>query len=122
MSKIIKRHNKKVTSKPHDQTPKCNCGEKAECQIERTCQVIDLVYKWDVTRSLPKKCRLADTEWKSRFYNYKLLFKHKRYSNNASYMRHLKSVSSQTPNLKWSILRCIPLFSNIFCSNMKNWK
>ena len=122
MSKIIKRHNKKVLSKTHDQTPKCNCREKAECQIEGNCQVIDVVYKCNVTRPLPKKRRLADTEWKSRFYNHKLLFKHKIYSNNASYMRHLKSVSSETPNLNWSIWRCIPLFSNTFCSYMKNWK
>ena len=55
-------------------------------------------------------------EWKSRFYNHKLSFKHKRYSNKttlASYMWHLKSVSSETPNLKWFVLRCVPRYSNI---------
>ena len=46
---------------------------------------------------------LAEGEWKSRFYNHKLSFKHKRYSNKttlSSYMWHLKSVSSETPNLR----------------------
>ena len=55
-------------------------------------------------------------EWKSRFYNHKLSFKHKRYSNKttlSSYMWYLESVSSETPNLKWSILRCVPPYSNI---------
>ena len=28
-------------------------------------------------------------------------------------MWHLKSVSSETPNLKWSVLRCVPPYSNI---------
>ena len=58
----------------------------------------------------------AEGEWKSHFYNHKLSFKHKRYSNKAtlsSYIRHLKSVSSETPNSKWSVLRCVPPYSNI---------
>ena len=59
---------------------------------------------------------LAEGEWKSRFYNHKLSFKHKRYSNKATFpscMLHLKSVSSEKPNLKWSVLRCVPPYSNI---------
>ena len=118
MSKIIKGHNKKVTSKPHDQRPNCNCRKKAECPMEGNCQVNNVIYKCDVTRPLPKKVYLglAEGEWKSRFYNHKLSFKHKRYSNKttlSSYMWHLKSVSSETPNLKWSVLRCVPPYSNI---------
>ena len=31
----------------------------------------------------------------------------------SSYMWHLKSVLSETPNLKWSIFRCVPPYSNI---------
>ena len=59
---------------------------------------------------------LAEGEWKSRFYNHKLSFKHKRYSNKATFpscMLHLKSVSSEKPNLKWSVLRCAPPYLNI---------
>ena len=60
--------------------------------------------------------RLAEEKWKSRFYNHKLSFKDKRYSNKTtllSYMCHLKSISSKTTNFKWSILRCVPPYSNI---------
>ena len=82
------------------------------------CQVNNVIYKCDATRPLPKKMYLGlpGGEWKSRFYNHKLSFKHKRYSNKttlSSYMWHLKIVSSETPNLKWSILRCVPPDSNI---------
>ena len=86
--------------------------------MEGNCQVNDVVYKCDVTKSLSKKVYLglAGEEWKSRSYNHKLQFKHKRYSNKTtlpSYMWLLKSVSSETPNLKWPVLRCIPPYSNI---------
>ena len=86
--------------------------------MEGNCQVNNVVYKCDVTRPLPKKVYLglAEGEWKSRFYNHKLSFKHKRYSNKtilSSSMWHSKSVSGETPNLRWSILRCVPPYSKI---------
>ena len=101
MSKIIKGRNKKVTSKPRDQKPKCNCRKQEECQWKGTVKLNDVVYKCDVTRPLLKKVYLGLTEgeWKSRFYDHKLSFKHKRYSNKttlSSYMCHLKIVSSET--------------------------
>ena len=57
--------------------------KKAECSTEGNCQVNNVVYKYDVTRPLPKKVYLglAEGEWKSCFYNHKLLLKHKEYSN-----------------------------------------
>ena len=118
MSKIIKGHNKKVTSKPHDQRPKFSCRKKSECPMEGNCQVNNVVYKCDETKPLPKKVNLglAEGEWKSRFYNHKLSFKPHRYSNKttlSSYMWHLKSVSSKIPNLKWCVLRCATPYSNI---------
>ena len=86
--------------------------------MERNCLVNDLVYKCDVTRRLSKKVylELARGERKNRFYKHKLSFKHKRHSNKAtlsSYVWCLKSVSSETPNLKWSDLRCVSPYSNI---------
>ena len=68
--------------------------KKVECPMEGKCQVNNVVYKYEVTRPLPKKVYLglSEGEWKSRFYNHKLSFKHKRYFNNttlSSYMWHL---------------------------------
>ena len=64
--------------------------------MEGNCQVNNVLCKGDVARPLPRKVYLglAEGEWKSRFYNHELSFKHKRYSNKAtlsSYMWHLKS-------------------------------
>ena len=66
MLKIIKVHNEKVTVKPRDQRPKCNCRKKAEYPMEGNCLVYDVVYKCDVTRPQPKNVylRLAEAEWK----------------------------------------------------------
>ena len=64
-------------------------------------------------KSVSRTCR---GRMKCCFYNHKISFKHKRHSNKtalSSYMWHLNSVSSETLNLKWSVLRCIPVYSNI---------
>ena len=92
--------------------------KNAECPMKGNCQVNDVVYKCDVTRPLPKKVYvgLAEGEWKSCVYNHKLSFKHKRYSTIttlSNYMWHLKSVSSETPNWKWSVLGFVPPYLNI---------
>ena len=84
--------------------------KKQDVQWKGNCEVNGVVYKCDVTRPLPKKVYfgLAEGEWKSRFYNQKLPFEHKRYSNKtalSSYMWHLRSVSSEILNLQWSVLR-----------------
>ena len=52
------RGHKKVTSKPRDQRPKCNCRKKAECPEEGKCPVDDVVYKCDVTRPFLKEVYL----------------------------------------------------------------
>ena len=105
MLKIIKEHDKQFIS-------------VAVCPMEEKCKVNNVVYKCDVTRPLPKKLYLGLTkgEWRSCLYNQNLSFKHKRYSHEttfSSYIWHLESVSSETPNLKWSVLRCVPPYSNI---------
>ena len=86
--------------------------------MEGNCQVNNVFYKCDVARPLPKKLYVghAEGESKSRFHNHKLSFKHKRYSNKttpSSYAWHLKRVSSETTNLKWSCFRSVPPYSNI---------
>ena len=55
MPKIIKEKNKKVTSKPRDQRPKCNCRQNTEYPMKGNCLVKDVVYKYGVTSPLPKK-------------------------------------------------------------------
>ena len=71
--------------------------------------VNDVVYKCDQRRSQESDNGKAVPITK-------LSFQHKRYSNKTtrpSYMWHLESVSNKTGNFKWSILICIPTYSNI---------
>ena len=62
ISKIIKGHNKKVKSKPRDQNQNAIAEKKRECPMERICQVNSVVYKFEVTRPLPKKVYLGLAE------------------------------------------------------------
>ena len=62
MSKMIKGHNKKVTSEPHDHRTKCNCRKEAEILMEVNCEINNLVYKCDITRPLSKKVYLGLAE------------------------------------------------------------
>ena len=100
---------------PHVQRPKCNGRKNSECPIDGNCQVSNVVYKCDVTRSLTKKVYLgpAEGDWRTLFYNHKLSFKYKGYSNKttlSSYIRHLKSINKW--NLKLPVLRSVPPYSN----------
>ena len=103
MSKIMKGHNRKVTSRPHDKRPNAIAEKQQNVQWKGNREVNNVVYKRDVTRTLSKKVYLglAEREWKSRFSNHKLSFEHKRYSNNtthSNYTWHLKNASHETPN------------------------
>ena len=110
---ICQKSSRDIIKKSHQYHVTKDQNAIAEKKSEGNCQVNNVVYKCDVTRPLSKKVylRLAEVEWKSRFYNHKLSFKHKRCSNKAklsSYMWHL------TLNLNWSVLRCIPPHWNIW--------
>ena len=81
-------------------------------QLNKKCRmsnVNDVVYKCDQRRT-------QESENGKAVPITKLSFKHKRYSNmetRPSYMWHFESVSNETTKFKWSILICIPTYSNI---------
>ena len=101
-------------------TVKCstNCNKKERCVISSS-NVLQLNSAW---------CRKTEQSQGS-IYNHKVSFIHERYSNKttlSSSMWHLKSVSSETPHLKWSVFRCVHHTQiskrNASCAYMKNWK
>ena len=56
MAKIIKNHNKKVTSKVAPMSPKCNCREKEKCPFNGNCQATSVIYQAKVkTATNPEK-------------------------------------------------------------------
>ena len=118
ISRIIKAHNKRVSSKSHEQTSSCNCRNKNECPMDGKCQITNAIYKCNVVSpSHPEKVYigLAEGEWKKRYYNHTKSFKHKRYSHEttlSSYVWYIKETSKETPTLKWSVLKCVRPYSN----------
>ena len=79
MSKIIKGQNKNVTWKPSNETRKYSCRKRQNVQWKGTVKLMMQFTMSDIIRSLAEKVylRLAQREWKSRFYKYKLLFETK---------------------------------------------
>ena len=56
MAKIIKKHNKIVTSKVAPTSLKCNCHEKNTCPLNGNCQATSLIYQAKIkTATNPEK-------------------------------------------------------------------
>ena len=98
-----------ITSKPRHQRPKRYCRKKAEYPLEGNCQVNNVVYKCDVTRPLPKKCILDLQRENGRAVSITIIY----HLNTRDIPIRQRFQVTQTPNLKWSVLRCVPPYSNI---------
>ena len=61
--KICQKLSSDIIKKSHPnyviKYQKAIAGEKVKCPMEGNCQVNNVVHKWDVTRSLPKKVYLG---------------------------------------------------------------
>ena len=80
--------------------------------MDGKCKTIDAVYNCRVTSPELRKIYfwLAVGEWKKRCYNHKRSFNHKRYlyeKTLSNCMWYLKETLNVTPNLKWSLVRCV---------------
>ena len=88
MAKIIKNHNKKVTSKDTPMSPKCNCREKETCPHNGNCQATSVIYQAKVkTATNPEKktyIGLTQGTRKQRSYIHKLSFNNRKYINSTT--------------------------------------
>ena len=116
MSKINKGNNKKVPSKPLDQTPKCNWRKIAEYPIEGSCQVNGVIYKCDVTRPLSKKC-IFDLLRKNARTASITTSSHSN-TRDTPIGQHFQITVALEKGLKWPVLRCMPPYSNISKKNV----
>ena len=116
---IINSHNKKLINNENKVVKNCNCSKKEECPLEGKCRTEDVIYKCIATTTgHPQKAYLgtAEGEFKLRFYNHKKSFKDRHYTNETSlskYMWEMKDKYNVVPNLKWSIVKTVPGYSNI---------
>ena len=114
MAQIIKKHNKSITQTKGNTNNTCNCRNKAECPLDGNCLAASLVYKGDVD----DKAYIGATEgpFKPRCSVHKTSFNIRRYANTTSLAQHIwskKDSTNVTPNVKWSIIKHAPAYSNI---------
>ena len=119
MSKIYKGHNSKITSTLCNQLALCNCRVKEKCPMNGKCWTMDAVYDCRVTSPEPRKIyfELAEWKWKTRYYNHKRSFNHKRYSNErTSYVWHLKGTLDEmvSSEMRHTLLKHLKKVSFLF--------
>ena len=119
IGRIIKAHNKKLSTPPVPESLPCNCRRKAECPLNGDCRKTSVVYKCEVfSPDLPKKVYIGLTEkdFKTRYNSHTQSFRNKKYANSTTLSAHIwdtKENHHVTPTLKWSIIKRAPAYSNI---------
>ena len=114
---IISGHNKRLlnTNDNTSNTPPCNCrGGIRNCPLEGKCQINSVVYKAEVSHEDKKATYIgAATNFKERYRNHILSFKHQKYQGNtnlSSYVWGLKA-ENKAFNIKWSIAGNAPSYT-----------
>ena len=114
---IISGHNKRLlnTNDNTSNTPPCNCrGGTRTCPLEGKCQINSVVYKAEVSHKDKKATYIgAATNFKERYRNHILSFKHQKYQDNtnlSSYVWGLKA-ENKAFNIKWSIAGNAPSYT-----------
>ena len=119
MSRIIKSHNKKITTKNTTQKLDCNCNQKQNCPLDGKCREKNVIYK--CVASVPNKpdkvyIGLTEGEFKKRHSVHKTSFNHKKHAKStalSTYFWDIREKEKIDPILTWSILKSVPGYSNI---------
>ena len=120
VASIIKSHNKKLINTSIKNTLSCNWRKKHECSLDGKCRAENIVYKCvaSVDR-YPNKVYLgtAEVDFKQRFYNHRMSFNNEGHSTDTTlskYVWEIKKKLKIMPSLKWSIIKSVPAYLNIF--------
>ena len=119
MGRIIKSHNKKITTTNTSEKLDCNCRQKQNCPLNGKCREKNVIYK--CVASVPNKpdkvyIGLTEGEWKKRHSGHKTSFKYKKLAKStalSTYFWEIKEKEKIDPILTWSILKSVPAYSNI---------
>ena len=92
VANIIKSHNKKILCEEKMNEDGYNCRKKADCPLKGQCLATNVVYQAKVTE--PNKdpkvyIGMAEIQFKTRFNNHKLSFKHKKHANKTILSKHI---------------------------------
>ena len=112
--KIIKRHNRKLTSRKEQKTADHNCRRKQECPMQGKCHTESFLYKCVAkSNNIPPKTYFGTSEgdWKTRYYNHTKSFKNLKYSKETTlsgFLWDLNNKNIPVPELQWSIEENVP--------------
>jgi len=123
IKQIIDRHNKTIlrqNATPDEKTPTpklCNCREPNKCPLTGQCLVKEVVYQATITTAESKETYvgLTATEFKTRWRNHQMSFKHESKRNDTELSKHLQRLKDEKKNfaISWKILAKAKSYSNL---------
>ena len=121
MKQVIDGHNKamiKKTTKPEEDQPKkmCNCRNETECPLEGECLQDEIVYQATVTtrEKAETYVGLTATDFKTRWRNHQMSFKHEKRRNDTELSKHLWKLKEKKEDytISWNILAKARAYTN----------
>ena len=122
IKQIIDGHNKTILSQnmpPQQQTPAkpCNCREPDKCPLKGQCLVKEVVYQATITTAERSETYvgLTATEFKTRWRNHQMSFKHESKKNDTELSKYLWQLKDQKKDfaISWKILARAKSYSNL---------
>ena len=116
MGRIIKSHNKTITSPPNRESLPCNCQDKTSFPLDGKCRNRDVVYKCKTHPTNKVYIGLTSQEFKERHSRHLTSFRHEEYASETTLSKHhweVKNQTNQNLSLQWSIIKSVPSYSNI---------
>ena len=120
VTSIIKSHNKKLINTSVKNILPCNCRKKHEYPLDGKSRAENIVYKCiaSVDKYPNKVCLgIAEGDFKQRFYNHRMSFNNKGHSTSTRLSKYCWEIAQKSKimlSLKWSIIKSVPGYSNIF--------
>ena len=122
VKQIIDGHNKailKKTAQPQQDSrgdKTCNCREKDECPLNGECLAKEIVYQAKVTTegSFETYIGMTATDFKTRWRNHQMSFKHEKRKNDTELSKHLWALRAKNKafTITWRILAKAKPYSN----------
>ena len=122
IKQIIDGHNKTIlrqNTPPEEKTPPkpCNCREPNKCPLKGECLVKEVVYQATITtaESTETYVGLTATEFKTRWRNHQMSFKHENKKNDTELSKHLWQLKDQKKDftISWKILAKAKSYTNL---------
>lgn len=124
VKQIIDGHNKTTLKKDIEaqntetnNRKTCNCRKKDECPLEGACLTTDIIYQATVntTDTTQTYIGLTATEFKTRWRNHQMSFKHQKRKNETELSKYLWCLKDNQEDftIKWRILAKAKPYSNL---------